>query len=128
LLCNSAVQFARPILRSENQERRHLAWGPVQHAAQRVRRRCLTQNCRRVLRYTFGIVPNNPRRLVILQNLPCFLPIVAKEKSRAVRKIDRKNAIQTAPPDLIGSSKRGSANAKTITKKYPQRACQIVRT
>jgi len=48
--------------------------------------------------------------------------------SRKIGKIDRKNAIQTALRDLIGSSKEGSANAKTRAKKYPQRACQIVRT
>src|SRR5205823_9252572 len=85
LLRNSAVQFARSILRSENQEWRHAAWGPIQYAAQRVRRRCLTQNCRRVLRHTFGIVSKNPLCLMILQNLARFLPIVAKEKLRAVR-------------------------------------------
>src|SRR5881296_3571862 len=80
-----AKQFARSILRSENQEWRHAAWGPIQYAAQRVRRRCLTQNCRRVLRHTFGIVSKNPPCLMILQNLARFLPIVAKEKLRAVR-------------------------------------------
>src|SRR5437763_17068331 len=84
LLRNSAVQFARSILRSENQEWRHAAWGPFQYAAQRVRRRCMTQNCRRVLRHTFGIVSKNPPCLMILQNLARFLSIVAKVNMRAV--------------------------------------------
>src|SRR5947207_9545739 len=84
LFCNGAVQFAGPILRSQNQKRRYLAWGPIQHAAQRERRRCLTQNCCRVLLHTFGIVCKNPLRLVIPQNSARFLPIVAKEKSCAV--------------------------------------------
>src|SRR4026209_2232120 len=48
-------------------------------------------------------------------------------QSRKIGKIDRKNAIQTAARDLIGSSKRGSAKAKISMKKYPQRACQTVR-
>src|ERR1044071_4033008 len=47
--------------------------------------------------------------------------------SRKIGKIDRKNAIETAARDLIGSSKHGSAKAKISMKKYPQRACQTVR-
>src|SRR5437667_10589344 len=43
-------------------------------------------------------------------------------QSRAIGKMDRKNAIQTAPPDFTVSNKHGSANANTITKKYHQRA------
>src|SRR5436190_21143509 len=50
-----------------NQEWRHAAWCPIQYAAQRVRRRCLTQNCRRVLHHTSGIVSKNPPCLVIWQ-------------------------------------------------------------
>src|SRR6266508_2628105 len=48
-------------------------------------------------------------------------------QSRKIGKIDNTNAIQTAARDLIGSSKAGSASARINTKKYPQRACQIVR-
>ena len=48
-------------------------------------------------------------------------------QSRNIGKIDKKNAIQTAVRDLIGPSKDGIARAKISTKKYPQRACQIVR-
>src|SRR4029453_14706419 len=48
-------------------------------------------------------------------------------QSRKIGKIDRENAIQTAPCDLIGSSKRGSANAKIITKKNPHPPAQIAR-
>src|SRR5207237_8302810 len=48
-------------------------------------------------------------------------------QSRKIGKIDKTNAIQTAARNLIGSSKAGSARAKINTKKYPQRACQIVR-
>src|SRR6266496_1649534 len=48
-------------------------------------------------------------------------------QSRKIGKIDITKATQTAVRDLIGSSKSGSAIAKTETKKYAQRACQIVR-
>src|SRR6266480_2248080 len=49
-------------------------------------------------------------------------------QSRKIGKIDSTNAIQTAARNLIGSSNAGRARAKIKTKKYPQRACQIVRT
>src|SRR5439155_9063692 len=47
-------------------------------------------------------------------------------QSRKMGKIDNTNAIQTAARDLIGASKSGSATANINTKKYPQRACQMV--
>src|SRR5438876_8815307 len=48
-------------------------------------------------------------------------------QSRKIGKIDSTNAIQTAAGDLIGASKAGSASANINTKKYPHRACQIVK-
>src|SRR5438094_1654315 len=48
-------------------------------------------------------------------------------QSRKIGKTDITKATQTAVRDLIGSSKSGSAIAKTETEKYAQRPCQIVR-
>ena len=46
---------------------------------------------------------------------------------RKIGNIDNTNAIQTAALDLIGASNAGTVSAKIKTKKYPQRACQMVR-
>src|SRR6266542_7080242 len=78
------VKFERRGLRGENEKRRRLRWRSVQYATEWMQGQFPIQNGGGILRHAFGVVRENPRHPVVLQNFSRFLQILGEEQSRAV--------------------------------------------